>query len=155
MSNIIGYAYNAFCDGRFPLPTEEDVAALEQRIRAPFPYGYRNYLLEYNGGIFSEPEIAPPSPDCPADRLTFLSGIRATLDCAELANPGDLSLFTDNDPLEVLPIGYTMMGNLLAMSMRGDAVGVILMKKAFSDRWFVLADGIEEFFSLLTEPTND
>jgi hypothetical protein len=155
MNTTIEYAYNAFCEERFPIPSERQVADLERRMRASFPDDYRDYLLRYNGGLFSEPDIEPPMDTCPADRLTFMSGIGAVLDCAELGNERDMSLFSDNDPIEILPIGYTMMGNLLAVVMLAQDRGAILLKKAFTDEWFVLADGIDEFFSLLHEPIDD
>lgn len=152
----IEYAYNSFCEERFPLPTEKQVSDLEQRIGVTLPNDYREFLLEFNGGVFSEPDILPPSDDCPSDCLTFMHGIGSTLeDVAELASNLDLALFDDNDPVQILPIGSTMMGNLILLGTHPDDRGCIYLKKAFSDSSFLLAEGIEEFFELLREPSDE
>lgn len=155
MSNTIDYAYAAFCEERFSLPTDELVAALERRMSAAFPDDYREFLLKYNGGFFSEPRIVSPNDDCPLDRLTFLSGIAASRPVAELTWPPELGLFDDNDPPQIVPIGYTLMGNLIFLITHPDDRGCIGLKKAWSDESFFLADGIESFFALLTEPPLD
>lgn len=155
MSSMIDYAYAAFCEERFPLATEEQVAALERRMGVAFPGDYRDFVIEYNGGLFSEPRIVPPDDDCPLDRLTFLNGIGATHPTAELATPAELSMFDDNDPPQIVPIGYTLMGNLLFLITHPENRGYIGLKKAWSDESFFLADGIEGFFALLTAPPPD
>lgn len=148
-------AYNLFCEERFPLPAETQVAALERRIKVSFPDDYRQFLVEYNGGFFTEPHIIVPIEECPLDRLTFLHGIGATDATAELASEADLALFDDNVPPQILPIGYTLMGNLILLITHVEDRGYILLKKAFSDDSFFLAEGIEEFFGLLHEPLYD
>jgi hypothetical protein len=153
--NSIAAAYRKFCKRRFPLPSEEEVAALEERIGVFLPPDYRKFLLKYNGGFFTEPRIVPPSDDCPFDRLTVLHGIRATHSSAELASISWLTLFDDNDPPEILPIGYTMMGNLLYLVTHPEENGSIGLKKASSDQFFFLAEGIEKFFGLLRKPPAD
>ncbi len=153
--SIIEAMYDNFCKARFPLPTEQQVVNLERRIRVELPVDYRQFILEFNGGYFTEPEIVPPVDECPLDRLTSLRGIRASHPSAELASDSDLSLFTDNDPVQTLPIGYTIMGNLLAVITHPEGRGSIFLKKAYSDQWFELADGIEAFFSLLREPVDE
>src|SRR3954468_6307138 len=86
-------AYRKFCKERFPLPTEEQVAALEGRIGISFPEHYRQFVLNYNGGWFTEPQIVPPTKGCPVDRLTVLDGIGASHPSAELASQKRLTLF--------------------------------------------------------------
>jgi hypothetical protein len=149
----IAEAYQLFCTERFPLPTEKDVRDLETRISVSFPADYRLFLLQYNGGFFNEPQITPPIPECPVDRLTFLSGIRATHRSAELGRPGDLAIFDDNDPPQVVPIGYTIMGNLILLVTHPEGYGRILLRTF--DESFWLADGIEDFFELLRTPPPD
>lgn len=145
--NPIEAVYKAFCTQRFiPLPTEEQVAEIERRMEVDLPDDFRAYILEFNGGYFSGPGIVAYADGCPQDRLNSLSGIGALDDFAELANPGDLSMFEDNDPVQTLPIGDTTMGNLLALITHAEGRGTIMLKKAWSDEWFHLADGIEEFF---------
>jgi hypothetical protein len=157
VSNI-EFAYRRFCRERFPLPARERVSDLEKRLRVVLPIDFRQYLLEYNGGIFTEPEIVPPSEDCPIDRLTLLGGIGATEPCAELApqQGGGLTpaLFDNNNPPKILPIGDTMMGNLIFIRTERSAndYGSVAMKIAFSDKSFFLSRGIDEFFRLLREP---
>jgi len=93
--------------------------------------------------------------ECPLDRLAFMSGIGATHSVAELASEADLALFDDNDPPQILPIGYTLMGNLIFLVTHPEDRGCIALKKAFSDEVYPLAEGIEEFFGLLREPSNE
>src|SRR5690348_2246430 len=109
--NAIKIAYQRFSKQRFPLPSEEQVEALEQRMDAPLPNTFRQYLLDYNGGYFAEPYILSPTEECPQDRLTVLYGLGADNLGNELGDAIDL--FEENDPCQILPFGYTMMGNLL------------------------------------------
>jgi len=155
--NEIQFAYQHYCKKRFPLPSERQVADLESRIEVGLPPDFRQYILEFNGGWFNEPRITPGPNGCPADRLSYLSGIGASHRCAELASPADLALFDDNRPMQILPIGYTLMGNLLLLVVASDGTdrGHILLKKAFSDQSFFLADGIVDFFKLLQSPSED
>lgn len=148
--NIIHDSYDKFCKSRFPLPTETQVGALEQRLSVLLPNDYRQYLLKYNGGLFSEPEITPPTDECPLDCLTFMRGIQATHATAELGRQIDLSLFSGNDPLQLLPIGYTAMGNLIVLIIRGNESGYIGLE-AIGQGTFLLAKGVEGFFRLLRE----
>jgi hypothetical protein len=158
MNNIL-YAYHSFCEERFPVPTADDVSALENRLGISLPLDYREYLLEYNGGIFTEPRIVPPSEDCPLDRLTVMAGVCTPHEFAELCSPGGFTpaIFDDNDPPQILPIGGTMMGNLLYMNVysEDEERGWIGIKLAFSDRCYYLASGIEGFFGLLSESPED
>ena len=148
--NIIENAYRRFSERRFPLPSEDQVAALERQMHAPLPADFRRFILEYNGGIFNEPDITPTTEDCPDDRLTVLNGIGADYHGDVLG--ADVSLFDGNDPVLILPIGYTLMGNLLVVFIGDDDDGYIYMKKAGADNFYELAENIEGFFSLLTEP---
>jgi hypothetical protein len=149
----IEYAYRRFSRERFPLPTEAQVRALEERIKVDFSDDYRNFLLEFNGGYFTEPEITPVGEGCPQDALTFLSGIAANHWEAELGDQRTMGLFDDNDPPKILPIGDTAMGGLIILDTApGEGRGKIYLKQAFGD-FYYLAEGIEEFFSLLHEPT--
>jgi hypothetical protein len=142
-------AYGLYIKERFPLPSEKNIADLEKQTRIEFPGDFRNYILNYNGGYFIEPDIAPPTHDCPVDRLIFMYGINASHPSAELASAASLAVFSDNDPPEILPIGYTIMGNLILLIVLPDNKGLIVLKKAFSDEFTFLADGIEDFFGLL------
>ena len=151
MCAAIEYAYRRFSRQRFPLPTESQLVELEQRIGVTLPLDYRRFLLDYNGGYFNWPEIHPNDPDCPDDVLTYLHGIRAPDKDAALGTQSDLNLFEENTPPKILPIGYTMMGSLIVLVTQADSAGTILFKKAFGD-FYYLAEGIEEFFTLLREP---
>jgi hypothetical protein len=145
-------AYHQFCRKRFAAPSEAQVTDLERRINATFPDDYLRFLLTDKGGYFTEPQIVPSSQGCPTDRLSFMHGIGASHRTAELATASDLALFDDNDPPQVMPIGYTLMGGLILLNMPpGEGTGVIVYKKAFGDFYF-LANDIEEFFGRLKRP---
>jgi cell wall assembly regulator SMI1 len=153
----LDYVYHKFCEKRFPLPSEKDVESLEERIGIELPPDFREYVLLHNGGYFNEPQIIPPQEyeqDCPIDRLRYMQGINASHPTAELATEIDLSLFDDNDPPEVVPIGYTIMGNLILLLTypEPETYGHIMLK-TFTD-YYYLAKGIEEFFDLLAEPSD-
>ena len=150
----IEYAYRRFSKARFPLPSDASVAELEQRIGVTFPDDYRQFLLEFNGGFFTEPVIVPSTPDCPEDALTSMFGLGASHPSSELARERDLALFTENDPPQIIPIGSTIMGGLIILIVRPDGRGQIFLKKAFGD-FYLLAHGIEEFFELLHEPPDE
>lgn len=90
--NKIEEAYNRFCTDRFPLPSEQEVSALEERIGVTFPDDYSRFLLTFNGGYFREPCILPPDPEWPLDRLTLMHGIHATDLTSELGSDADRDL---------------------------------------------------------------
>ena len=60
---MIDSLYKVFCTESSPLPTERQVTELEKRIGVSLPEDYRQLILEYNGGMFSEAEIAPQTED--------------------------------------------------------------------------------------------
>ena len=102
MTTIEG-AYRDFCTERFPLPTEKQVADLERRIGVSLPEDYRKFILDYNGGYFSEAMMVPPTEGCPLHDLDSLFGIGATHASSELASEQDLAVFDDNYPVEGAP----------------------------------------------------
>lgn len=155
--NTIETAYRKFCIERFPLPTEQQIVELEQRIKVSFPDDYRRFLLEYNGGYFSEPYIEPPidtDEGCPHLALNLLKGIGASHPEAELARPGDLVLFDDNDPPKVIPIGDTPENSLIMLYAQPKGRGQIFLKQAVGD-WYFLGHGIEDFLALLRDWPED
>jgi hypothetical protein len=148
----IEHAYRRFAIERFPLPSEEQIAAIERRLGVELPDDYREFILKYNGGYFSEPEIRPVVEGCPQDALTCLWGIGASHEEAELGTTASLVLFDDNDPPQILPIGHTALGGLIILvTGMDDDRGTIGLKKAYGGSYH-LADGIEELFGLLREP---
>ena len=96
--------------------------------------------------------ITPVGEGCPQDALTCFHRIGASHRDAELARASRLALFDDNDPPIIVPIGHTSMGGLIILITEDEGRGEIFLKQAFGD-FYVLADGIEEFFGLLREPT--
>lgn len=149
--NPIDLAYDKYAIERLPLPKEADIRALEQRLRIEFPPDYRQYILEFNGGYFRAPAIDAPDEDAPRDALSLICGIGAPHWESELGHDRYLSIFDENDPLIILPIGDTELGGLILLVIEDDGRGEILLKKAYGDAYF-LAEGIEEFFSLLRDP---
>jgi hypothetical protein len=95
------------------------------------------------GGYFLQPALQLPWR---VDGLDVLYGIGASHHSAELG--ANVDLFDDNDPVSVLPIGYTVMGNLIFIGTSPDEY-VIAVKKAFSDEIATPAQSLEEFFGLL------
>jgi hypothetical protein len=89
--STIEEGYSLFCTERFPLPTELQVAKFEHTIASALPPDFRTFLLRFNGGYFSEPDITTTIPGCPLDRLNVLYGVGANLDSRH-----NLSLFYDN-----------------------------------------------------------
>jgi hypothetical protein len=150
--NTIDDVYNSYCRKRFPLLTEHDVADLESRIGVTFPEDYRRFVLEYNGGFFSEPDIAGPIKR--DDALECMDGIRASHPIAELASERSLSLFDDNDPPQIIPIGSTVNGALIILTVVGAERGWIVYKWPSGGSCFLACD-IREFFGLLREPGDD
>jgi hypothetical protein len=149
--NSIESAYRRFAATRFPLPRRSQLEALEQRIGVVLPDDYRQFVLEFNGGYFSKPEITPVSDECPQDDLAILFGIGASHWEAELGAPASLALFDQNDPPRILPIGESEMGGLIILITEPADRGEIYLKQAFGD-FYYLAAGIDEFFELLREP---
>lgn len=149
-------AYGKYCRQRFPAPSPGQVTVLEGQLGVALPSDYRRYLLEFNGGVFTEPRITPPEPACPLDRLTVMGGINAVEPFAELGAPGlfNPATFDDNDPPQLLPIGYTMMGNLIfiVVAEGADDTGHIGLKLISSDNLFCLGENMDELFSRLVDP---
>jgi hypothetical protein len=151
--SAIQQVYDGFSTKRFPEISENEVAGLEARIRISLPKEYRRYLLAYNGGYFSDPIIDPEGGNCPNEGLSYMCGIGALDGVAELANDTHLSLFDDNDPLTILPIGATATGGLILLNTcrDPDEFGAVGIKIAFGESYY-LADSIDEFFGLLQAP---
>jgi hypothetical protein len=152
--NTMEYAFQRFATERFPLPGEEQIAALERRLGVELPADYRKFISQFNGGIFDEPEIETNHHDCRGDALTFLHGINSGDEETELGDPGFMALFEGNDPPILIPIGYTALGGILVLVVEEEGRGAIALKKAFGG-FYHLADGIEEFFELLREPQTE
>lgn len=147
----IQYAYARWARERLPLPSEEQVAALESRLRVELPDDYRQYLLEFNGGVFENPEIISADEEIPRRGLELMYGVASPTPPLDLGRPWQIALFDDNDPLIALPIGDTAFGDLIILATAPENLGVIYFKQA-SGGWFAIADGIEEFFANLREP---
>lgn len=148
-NETIESAYQSFCRTRFSLPTMADILSFETRFGLSLPNDYRQFLGEFNGGVFSDPDIVVTDPDCPEDCLTLLYGLSVVPPSADLARPANIAIFGPAGTREVLPIGYTLMGNLLYVLLAGPERGTIGLKQASSDNYFQLAKGIEVFFEHL------
>ena len=154
----IAEVYEQHCKTRFPLPAESEIVLLEERLNMRFPSHYRDYLLSYNGGFFSNAVIVFPEPITVMWRdgkvthaqniMEQMWGLHSTHHCAELGKRSDITLFDDNDPIQLLPIGYTTMGSLLLLDMLSGHEGEILIKFP-SEGAYPIADNIDEFFDLI------
>ena len=144
-------AYDRFCKERFPVPSDAQLSALEQRIGVVLPADYRRFILQFNGGYFADPLITPVGQGCPTECLDSLFGIGASHPTAELGRERDIGLFDDNDPPIIVPIGSTAVGGLIILDTApGEEQGSICLKQAFGD-FFYLTDSIEGFFGLLRD----
>jgi len=152
MLENVDQAYRRFCREKFPLAAEKQIAGLERKIGVRLPDEYRQYLLRYNGGAFKDPIITADDIHCVEDCLDVMFGIIERPRACNLANPTYLNLFDDNFPAVILPIGYTLMGNLLVLRTEpDDELGWILLKIQDSDDYFVLAKSINDLFASLKE----
>lgn len=156
--NLIARAYDRYCTTRFPLPTENEVAALEERLKIDFPDDYREYLLQYNGGYFRDAQIVFPEPITVRwrdgsvthtdDHLTVMYGVDSNNKDRDIAQPFRLHLLEDNDPLQLLPIGYTSVGCLVLLDLAPGYIGNVLLKFPSADAYTV-TEGIADFFGLI------
>jgi hypothetical protein len=66
---------------------------------------------------------------CPQDSLAILFGIGASHEEAELGRELHLSLFDDNAPPKIVPIGRTGMAGLIVLDTApGEGQGAIFLK---------------------------
>jgi len=144
-------AFRLYCTEQFPLPTEKEIAYLEESCKLRLPPDYRNFLQHYGGGLFSEPCILPSVNNCPQDSLTSMYGIHSPYSFATLGNLGDILTFEDNDPPIVIPIGDTVMNSWILVMIHPEDCGKIVFKEAFGG-FYYLADGIDDFFGRLVTP---
>jgi len=145
----IDAVYSKYARHRNPLPSEAEVDALERRLNTRFPEDHRRFLLSYNGGHFEDAPFATQRHPQFRDRLTFLNGIRAAHPSEEVGSEGDITLFEENDPLEILPIGYTIMGNLLFIVLHPEDFGNIGLKLCDSEDSLYLGDSVQEFLQAI------
>ena len=71
MTNIES-AYQRFSTERFPLRAKRRSRSLSNDWIV-FPAEFRQFLLEYNGGYFKNPEIGPVNQECPRQHWQFSS----------------------------------------------------------------------------------
>ena len=152
--SFIDDTYRQFSTQRFPLPSVARLDALEERLAVRFPQDYREYILAFNGGYFDEPEIFTHDDDgSRGSALLCMLGIGTTHPEAELGDRAKIEMFEENDPPQLLPIGFSGMGVLILLVTRQeDDYGAIFLKKPFGD-FYHIADSIEEFFGLLQWPS--
>lgn len=144
--------YKQHCIQRFSPPKPAEIELVETRLGNGLPQSYRQYLLEYNGGIFDEPELQLHDQSIPAEHVSFMCGITSEEGMAALARKQDLAIFEDNFPVELLKIGSTVSGGLLLLVIDPDCEdedGDIAVKTVGHGIQF-LADDIYSFFELLT-----
>jgi hypothetical protein len=144
--DLIDSIYERYCKERNPKVDDADLQALESQLNTELPPEFRKFIGKYNGGWFSDPVIVLNDVRLKQDRLTTLYGINDPVEACILGRPESIALFDDNDPLQVLPIGYTIMGNLLYMLIGGDEDGNIGMKLAGCDEYIPIGEDINALF---------
>jgi hypothetical protein len=145
----IDTVYGEWCTKRFALPTIQAVDDLQQGIDVRFPDEFLDYVLRYNGGWFAPLAIRKNADRESLGELECMYGIGASHPYSELGRVADLSIFDDNDPVQILPIGRTSGNYLLLMVV--DAAGADygnIILRTFSES-FLVATGIYEFFEQL------
>ena len=150
--------YNLFCTERFPLPTADEVQSFESDVGMNLPLAYKRYLLDFNGGVFSDAVIHFDEPlsyewrdgvvTQDSDELDFMYGFHATLPAAEIGQHFDLSLRDASGKVDFLPIGYTTIGGLLMISLSERSFGFILIHFPSADV-FEIARNLDAFFGLI------
>ena len=132
--------YDKCSKTRFPLPTKDDIAKLEQKLAIKLTEPYANFLLQFNGCSFRNAVVSFGAGQ--SDFLTYLHGIGATFDSAELGE--DLDLF---EGTTALPIGGTGFGSLILLDLdRGD----VYLKQPNDENAELIAGSIHEFFAQLS-----
>ncbi len=152
-TNDIERVYQKYVRKRFSLPTEKEVAALEERINAKFPPEYRWFLLRYNGGWFKENSLENFDDRISGRCVDCLYGIKAGHESAELGNRADMALFDDNDPPQIVIIGNTVMNQLIVLGVHPENYGEIYFK-TFTEFIF-MTDSLEEFFGMISDPLEE
>ena len=152
MLKNVAYAYDRFCRERFEPASEDQITDLERKIGVELPGDFKEYLRLYNGGRFDMPDFATPDSKCPKDCLKTLFGVGGPGDFANLSSVRNLSLFDNNRPAIILPIGVTIMNNLILLRTEVAAGrGNIALKLAFKSKYYFVAESIDVFFGLLEE----
>ncbi len=145
--------YRLHCTKRFgPAPTAEELDEIARNLQVILPAHYRRFIREHNGGRFDDPVFVVSGRQY---RLSELYGVRADTNDVELFSPSSLSLFDDNDPVQVVPIGYSCGGDLLLLVVAtdGDDFGRVLLKKPFSGESIDLGADMDEFLALFIDTT--
>jgi hypothetical protein len=126
---------------QFPIPLESDITEFELKYQFTLPPSYKKFILNFNGGSFRN--VVVSFGNGKSDMLTYLHGINATFEDAELGE--DLDLFTNNSPPSILPIGGTGFGTLILL----DVEGRVLYQEASSDSFELLESSLDAFFQSL------
>ena len=123
--NISDAYRDEFLRSRFPLPTEEMVQDLENRLGVTLPDSYRTFILDFNGSFFDRLAVKD-NDNNGIDGLDVLYGINSTHPSGELGR--NVDIFDNNAPVIILPIGFGACGVVFCMYVafeeeRGEIVG--------------------------------
>ena len=136
--------YRNFCTRAFALPKEEKLRNLEGYCRVKLPESFRRFVLEHNGGEFSEPSFFVKELG-KGFGLATLFGC-GTEDSNDLIQ--NVDLFDDNIPTIILPIGCTSGNSLLLLVTEDLEKGSIRLKEPWVDGSVFVAKNLDEFFLL-------
>jgi len=115
----------------------DEVTELEERLQIQFPADYASFLAESNGGEFRGLKMLTPWR--PEDELECLYGVGTGVEGGEtLGSEEDLELLDDNWPILFLPIGRSLLHDLLLMDFSVESRGSIWIKKAWDSEGFQL-----------------
>lgn len=128
----------------------EDIDAIERALDARLTHDYRDFLLQFNGGIPTPDTVdVPGAPGSPTDVQVFF-GIGRSVESSDLL--WNLSLVTDRCPeRHLLPIACDSGGNLFCLKVdQGVASEVVYCDLESSDcALYTVAAGFGEFVKRL------
>jgi hypothetical protein len=108
--------------GHTRLPSEEDLRALEQELRAHLPDDYRAFLTKFNGGR-PEPNWFPISGGMQMGAVNQFYGLRQAGDWDDLLTQQQYLL--NRMPGHMLPIAHAACGNVVCLSLGDMDYGVV------------------------------
>lgn len=136
--------YARFCTKRFGLPSSAELRALEEHCQVCLPADFRDFLLQFNGGEFSEPSFYVKELNKMFGlSLLFGCGIGGQYDLAD-----KVELFEENVPTVILPIGSTSGNSLLLLVTEEFEKGSIRLKEPWLETSVFVADDFGDFLKL-------
>ena len=122
-----------------PLTNEGAVGELEERLGAVLPPGYRDFILNFNGGEPENPCFSFPGP-ARSYGDSIVRNFFSVSDDLEISLEYKFQIYTKacRVPADMLPIGSDFGGNLIVLALAGKSVGGVYF-------WDHEIEGLEEY----------